>query len=242
LNKTLVPVNHVEVHLYAAYLADPGLKPPLVALAVSGGHTSLFYIDADGEMLLMGRTLDDAAGEAFDKVAKMMGLGYPGGPAIERRAARARGKPPRFPQALLGDDSLDFSFSGLKTAVLNHLLARGDDYLPTFGETELDLICAGFQNAVAGVLAEKTRRALEAADCRTLAVVGGVAANGYIRKKMTELSPGARLKVVVPDPALCTDNAAMVACCGLHHLRKGTVTHLPASVSSRTQWKKFSAA
>lgn len=238
LGKPLVTVNHVEAHIWAAFLAEPSLKPPLVALVVSGGHTSLFYVDAECRLWLMGRTLDDAAGEAFDKVAKMLGLGYPGGPAIEAMAASAGGKPPCFPRAWLGDDSLDFSFSGLKTAVLNHLASRGGANKPDLGREETAAICLGFQEAAIDVLVGKAFRALDAARCRSLAVVGGVAANGELKKRFREMTDRHRIKLAVPEPALCTDNAAMIAWNGWFHLREAAG---PAEqpVRSRAQWPRY---
>lgn len=242
IGKPLVTVNHVEAHVWAAFLQDPELKPPLVALVVSGGHTSLFYVDAGHGMSLMGRTLDDAAGEAFDKVAKMLGLGYPGGPAVEERACRATGKIPRFPRALLGDESLDFSFSGLKTAVLNHLLTGGGDYLSGLGPGEIDGICRGFQEAVVGVLVEKSWRALRLAGCSTLVVAGGVAANGELRRRFGEMASTNGLKLVVPAPVLCTDNAAMVAWNGWRLHSSGGGRAGDHKVRARVRWPVFTGS
>ncbi len=242
LGKPLVTVNHVEAHVWAAFLQDPGLEPPLVALVVSGGHTSLFHMDSGYRLSLMGRTLDDAAGEAFDKVAKMMGLGYPGGPVIERRAAASAGKPPRFPRALLDEGSLDFSFSGLKTAVLNHLLSLGDAYLSRLGPDGIDGVCRGFQDAVFDVLADKAARAAELSRCRALAVVGGVAANGELRRRFGEMAAREGIKLVVPTPDLCTDNAAMVAWNGWRRHIGGVSGPNENTVKSRAQWPQYRRA
>jgi N6-L-threonylcarbamoyladenine synthase len=213
----------------------------MVALVVSGGHTSLFQVDPGFRFWLMGRTLDDAAGEAFDKVAKMLGLGYPGGPAIERRAAASTGKAPRFPRAMLKEGSLDFSFSGLKTAVLNHLLSNGGDPA-LLGPGGVDNVCRGFQDAVVDVLLEKARMAVDQAGCRALAVAGGVTANGEIRRRFGEMAGREGIKLVVPDPVLCTDNAAMVAWNGWRLHAGGHKDPAGHSVRSRSQWPAFRRA
>jgi N6-L-threonylcarbamoyladenine synthase len=236
LGKPLVPVNHVAAHIYSAFLTRPDIKPPLVALAVSGGHTSLFYMDGDQQISLLGRTLDDAAGEAFDKAAKMMGLGYPGGPAIERRAAENKIKPVKFPRALLEPDSLDFSFSGLKTAVLNHLQ---DHAVKMMSEDELASICAGFQDAVFYVLIEKLRRAFRLTGCRRMVVVGGVAANVAFKEKIDEFAIHESMDIVVPPAVLCTDNAAMIACCGYHIYHGSDNKVFDYKVSARTVWPRY---
>ncbi len=232
----LIPVNHVSGHIYTAFLKRPDIQLPLVALAVSGGHTSLFYMDRDHKISLLGQTLDDAAGEAFDKCAKMMGLGYPGGPLIERQAGANKIKPVKFPRALLGQDSLDFSFSGLKTAVLNHLQNRGQSDV---SDGELSSICAGFQEAVFDVLTEKLRRAAVLTNCRTLAVVGGVASNQALREKMVSFGRQEGREMIIPNPVLCTDNAAMIACCGYHLYRNSSDKHFEYKVSARAIWPKY---
>lgn len=239
LGKPLVTVNHVEAHIWAAFLADPRLEPPLVALVVSGGHTSLFHVDRDHRLSLMGRTLDDAAGESFDKVAKMLGLGYPGGPAIEALAKEAGGEIPCFPRAWMGEDNLDFSFSGLKTAVLNHLASRGG--ASSLGREEVTAVCWGFQEAAVDVLVGKAVKALDAAGCRRLAVVGGVAANGELKRRFGEMAKKQGVNLVVPEPSLCTDNAAMVAWNGWHLNRRGSVEKAGQAVKSRAQWPVFQA-
>ncbi len=242
LGKPFITIDHIQAHVWAAFLEDHSLQPPMVALVVSGGHTSLFYVGPGNEMSLLGRTLDDAAGEAFDKVAKMLDLGYPGGPAIERQASQAAGKIPHFPRAMLAEDSLDFSFSGLKTSVLNHLLAKGDDYPARLTPAETDAVCRGFQDAVIDVLEEKAGRALEKSGCRTLAVAGGVAANSELKRRFQKMAERNGIKLVIPDPVLCTDNAAMVAWNGwcLHSRGlSGPVEHI---VASRGRWPIFRQA
>jgi N6-L-threonylcarbamoyladenine synthase len=237
LNKPVVTVNHVEAHVYGAFLSDPELKPPLVALVVSGGHTSLFYVDGNYRFFLLGRTLDDAAGEAYDKVAKLLELGYPGGPVIERTAAGASDSV-RFPRAWLGEESLDFSFSGLKTAVLNHLLKNGDDYLSKLLPGQIRDICHGFQETVIDVLTEKLRRACQLTGCNKAAVVGGVAANGALKKRLEECQKKWGVKITVPPARLCTDNAAMVAACGYKLLMCGE-SSAEQTVKPRVIWPKY---
>jgi len=201
----LVPVNHLEGHVAAAYLADPTLEPPFAALIASGGHTALYFVK-DGGMRLLGQTLDDAAGEALDKGARMLGLGFPGGPAISK-AARG-GDPERygFPIALKDKNNLDFSFSGLKTSLLYTLKALDEG---TAGG-ELPHLAAGYEAAVVEALSRKLLRAAKLYDAPALVVAGGVAANGALRRKLKEECDRHGLKLVVPPPELCTDNAAMI--------------------------------
>ena len=201
----LVPVNHLEGHVAAAYLADPALEPPFAALIASGGHTALYFVE-DGGMRLLGQTLDDAAGEALDKGARMLGLGFPGGPAISK-AARG-GDPERygFPIALKDKNNLDFSFSGLKTSLLYKLKALDEG---TAGG-ELAHFAAGYEAAVVEALSRKLLRAAKLYDAPALVVAGGVAANGALRRRLKEECDRRGLKLVVPPPELCTDNAAMI--------------------------------
>jgi N6-L-threonylcarbamoyladenine synthase len=215
--KPFVAVNHVEAHVYSAFLAAPGLKPPLLALVASGGHTDLIRMPRPGAFSVIGRTRDDAAGEAYDKVAKLMGLGYPGGPALERMARKTtRGVP--LPVARMKDGSLDFSFSGLKTAVANAApRARSAAGL-----------ALGFQEAVIGALVGRAREALRERKVRALVLAGGVAANGAIRKAFTALAAEAGVRLVLPPVHLCTDNAAMIACAGWYKARKRAFSPLTA--------------
>jgi N6-L-threonylcarbamoyladenine synthase len=197
-----VGVNHLEAHLYAALLEDPHLKFPLVVLLVSGGHTMLVSMEAHGHYRLLGQTIDDAAGEAFDKVARYLGLGYPGGPAIEREAAAGDPAAIRFPRALL-DEGLDFSFSGLKTAVVNHVRRHP--------EVETVDVAASFQQAVVDVLVTKARRAAAEVGAQAVALGGGVAANSQLREQLLDACEEDGLHCLLPSRSMCTDNAAMIA-------------------------------
>jgi len=212
LDVPLVSADHIESHIYACRLAAGRDIFPCVGLVVSGGHTSLFHCRTALEFDLLGATIDDAAGEAFDKVASILGLGFPGGPAVEREAAQGDPKAYAFPRAFLHDERLDFSFSGLKTAVL--YAALGNDLShprPTpQGQTRADL-AASFQGAVVAVLVAKARQALrQTALCR-LAVGGGVAANRAFRAALEEMVTEEGAELFIPPMKLCTDNAAMAA-------------------------------
>jgi N6-L-threonylcarbamoyladenine synthase len=201
-----VGVHHHEAHVYAALLEAPDLEPPLVTLVVSGGHTLLIAMDAHGVYRVLGQTVDDAAGEAFDKVARFLGLGYPGGPAIDRVARDGSPTAIPFPRPML-DDGFDFSFSGLKTAVVH--------YVRKHPEIEVADIAASFQEAVVDVLVEKLLAAARDTGIDTVVVGGGVAANSRLRARLGEV---ADRRVVVPALDLCTDNAAMVAAVAAHRL------------------------
>lgn len=214
-----VGVNHMEAHLYAAFLDDPSLEFPLVVLLVSGGHTMLVEMLGHGRYRLLGQTIDDAAGEAFDKVARFLGLGYPGGPAVEREAAFGDPEAVDFPRAML-HDGLDFSFSGLKTAVMNHV--RRHPHVTTAD------VCASFQAAVVDVLVAKTRRAAEATGAVGVVLGGGVAANTALRDGLSRACAADGLRCSLPSRAMCTDNAAMIAAAGWHRLRSDGPTPLDA--------------
>jgi N6-L-threonylcarbamoyladenine synthase len=198
-DKPLLGINHLEGHIYANWLeVERPPELPAVVLIVSGGHSELVLATGHGEYTLFGRTRDDAAGEAFDKAARVLGLGFPGGPAIERSARDAGPKPPRLPRAWLGESN-DFSFSGLKTAVAR-IAAESDVAVPD--------IAAGFQTAVVDVLTKKAVRVAEETGAASIMLSGGVAANGPLREVLRERSP---VPVWVPRPVLCTDNGAMIA-------------------------------
>ena len=202
---SLIPVNHLEGHVAAAYLTDPTLEPPFVALVASGGHTALYYVTESG-MGLLGQTLDDAAGEALDKGARMLGLGFPGGPAISGAARAAAPGRYNFPVALKEKDSLDFSFSGLKTSLLYKLKALDEESV----REELPHLAAGYEAAVVQALARKLLRAAELHGAPALVVAGGVAANASLRRVVVEECERRNIKLVIPPPELCTDNAAMI--------------------------------
>jgi N6-L-threonylcarbamoyladenine synthase len=229
-HRPLVGVNHLEGHALAAWLLDPDEtereppRLPAVALVVSGGHTLLAELRADGSYRLLGSTIDDAAGEAFDKVGRLLGLGYPGGPAIERAATAATRRDVVFPRAWLGE-SLDFSFSGLKTAAIRAVGAvrserrlGADDPLPGDAVAEL---AWGFQDSVADVLATKAIRAARTSGAATLVLGGGVAANGALRARLAAEIGGHGIALAIPRPGLCTDNGAMIGAAGARRFAAG---------------------
>ncbi len=197
-----VGVNHMEGHLFATFLERPDLELPLVVLLVSGGHTMIVEMTKPGSYRYLGSTIDDAAGEAFDKVARYLGLGYPGGPIIDRLAAEGDRSTVRFPRAMM-DDGFDFSFSGVKTAVVNYVRRHPD--------VKNQDIAAAFQEAVVDVLVTKTIRAAKSVGAKTVCLGGGVAANSELRTRFAADAEAAGLAYLVPDRAYCTDNAAMIA-------------------------------
>ena len=197
-----VEVNHLEGHLFATFLERPDIELPMVVLLVSGGHTMLVAVDAPGRYRRLGSTVDDAAGEAFDKVARYLGLGYPGGPIIDRLATEGDRGAIRFPRGMI-DEGLDFSFSGMKTSVINYVRRH-----PDAGNADL---AAGFQEAVVDVLVTKALRAARKIDARTVALGGGVAANSRLRERFAAEAERAGIEHLVPSRAFCTDNAAMIA-------------------------------
>jgi N6-L-threonylcarbamoyladenine synthase len=205
-----VAVNHLEAHLYANFLEAPDLEFPLVVLLVSGGHTLIVSMEDHGRYRLVGSTLDDAAGEAFDKVARFLGLGYPGGPAIDRVALEGDPEAIRFPRALM-DDGYDFSFSGLKTAVINHVRRHP--------EVQTADVAASFQAAVVDVLVHKARGAARELGAKSLCLGGGVAANSSLRMRFSDAAEEDGIRGFVPSRAMCTDNAAMVAAAGWWRLQ-----------------------
>jgi N6-L-threonylcarbamoyladenine synthase len=228
LDRPLLGVNHLEGHLFAPSLEDPELSPPFVALLVSGGHTMLLDVPAWGEYRLLGQTLDDAAGEAFDKVAKLLGLGYPGGPVIERLAKEGKQGRFAFPRPMLqeldreGPNRYAFSFSGLKTAVLRAVRSSADPSSSTESPSEDDRrdLARGFQDAAIDVLTAKTAHAVEALGYPTAMIGGGVACNRTLAARLSERLAG-QARVSVASPRLNTDNAAMIAAAGAWRLARG---------------------
>jgi N6-L-threonylcarbamoyladenine synthase len=230
----LVGVHHIEGHLFAAFLEERHPSPPFVALIVSGGHTELISVPQVGWYRPLGRTRDDAAGEAFDKVAKLLGLFRPGasamgGPLISRLAETGNPHAVRFPRGLIDADHFDFSFSGLKTAVLHHVRGLGPD--PP-GEWASD-VAAGFQAAVVEVLVAKTVRAAAFCGVRDVLVAGGVAANRALREEMGKAAQERGLSLFIPPPALCTDNAAMIAAAGSFRMGRGERSGLDLNADPR---------
>ena len=224
----LVAVNHLEGHILSAFLDTPYPEFPFLSLVVSGGHTSLYLARDYGRYDELGRTRDDAAGEAYDKVSKLLGLGYPGGPVIDKLAALGDPRAIDFPRAYL-PETLDFSFSGMKTAVLNFLRpwnARQDEKFSNRNAGLVHDIAASFQAAVVDVLVRKTEWAVQKNGVNRVTLSGGVAANGELRKRMKEMGEEKGMTVFVPPAALCTDNAAMIAAAGYHHFLKGEISGL----------------
>ncbi len=215
----LVGVNHLEGHILSLFLEEKRPEFPFLSLIVSGGHTSLYIAEGYGKYTELGRTRDDAAGEAFDKVSKLLGLEYPGGPAIDRLARQGDPQAIRFPRAYL-PESFDFSFSGLKTAVLNHRMKYG------VNSAHIPDIAASFQSAVVDVLVRKSEWAIKKKGIKRLTLSGGVSANSLLRMKMREMGKDRGVEVYIPSKELCTDNAAMIAAAGHHHVAEKNFAQL----------------
>jgi N6-L-threonylcarbamoyladenine synthase len=223
-----VGVNHLEGHINSLFLEENPPPFPFVALLASGGHTSIYYVTSHTGFEVVGQTRDDAAGEAFDKVAKMLGLGYPGGGVIDLLATQGNPDKIVFPRPFLDKSSFDFSFSGLKTSVKRHIQKNMDAY-----QEQIPDIAAGFQESVVDVLSFKVIHAALMKGCEHIAVVGGVAANNRLREKIRQEAELKGLKVHIPSIDLCSDNAAMIAATGYHYLIGGTVSGLCDDVYSR---------
>ena len=230
LSIPFVGVDHMEAHIFSNLIEEPKPSFPFINLTVSGGHTQLVLVKGPFEYKLLGETRDDAAGEAFDKVAKMLGVGYPGGPLVDKFAAKGNPAFVSFPRPYLEDGSLEFSFSGLKTSVLYHLRKIGYKSvaapdLPAESQLLADL-CASFQAAVVDVLIEKAIRAAEIHNVRQIAVAGGVSANSELRRRLTAAAAGRKIQVFMPKLEYCTDNGAMVAMVGFMKLASGRASSL----------------
>ncbi len=225
LNIPFVGVNHMEAHVFSNLIEDPKPSFPFINLTVSGGHTQLVHVKAPFDYTVLGETKDDAAGEAFDKVAKMLGLGYPGGPIIDNLAAAGNPKFVEFPRSYLDEGSFEFSFSGLKTSVLYYLRKIGYDPTTQNGKLVAD-ICASFQSAVIDVLVHKTVAAAEKHGVKDIAVAGGVAANSQLRRRLSELAKERDYRVFIPKMEYCTDNGAMIAMVGYLKMLEGKTSDL----------------
>lgn len=231
LDKPLVGINHLEGHIYANFLAfGQEIAFPLLVMLVSGGHTQLIEMKNHGEYVLVGETRDDAVGEAFDKVARLLGLPYPGGPEIDKMAQQGNPFAFDFPMSLPRDD--DFSFSGLKTAVLYTLqdLEKSGKPIPVAD------VCASFQRAAIGSLLSKIKRYLKHHKVSALSITGGVSANRYLREELADFAKKHQLKVFMPPLNLCTDNAAMIAACAFYRLQAGLAQPQQEALSVRPRW------
>ncbi len=214
INKPLVGVNHIQGHIAANYITHKELKPPFLCLLISGGNTQLVHVKDYTEFEILGKTRDDAIGEAFDKVARVVGLGYPGGPKVDKLAKQGN---PTIELPKTHFDNLDFSFSGIKTAVIN--LNHNN---PNIKREDL---CASFEKTVTETLIENTLKALKSINLKTIALGGGVSANSYIREEFLKLEKDG-IKIFTPDIKLCTDNAAMIACAGYYNYIAGNTNKL----------------
>lgn len=204
--KPLIGVNHIEGHISANYIEDKNLEPPFICMVASGGHSHLVYVKDYGKYEILGVTRDDAAGEAFDKIARAIGLGYPGGPLVDKTAKMGNKDAIKFPRVIIDEETLDFSFSGLKSAVLNYIHNSEQKNEKVIIED----VAASFQEAVVEVLAMKTMKAAKKKDCNTVALAGGVASNSRLREILQEQCLAAGYKFTKPSSVLCTDNAAMI--------------------------------
>jgi len=232
----MVAVNHLEGHIFSAFLQEPVPAFPFIALIVSGGHTCLYRVNGFRKYKELGRTRDDAAGEAYDKVSKLLGLGYPGGPVIDKLAHYGNPEAINFPRAYV-PESLDFSFSGVKTAVLNYLKSepgtqssegrskKPSALHPPFS-TPVNDIAASFQASVVDVLVRKTEWAIKKSRVKRVTLSGGVAANSELRKRILEMGVEKEAEIFIPPVSLCTDNAAMIAAAGYHHFKAGNIASL----------------
>ncbi|NMB33408.1 MAG: tRNA (adenosine(37)-N6)-threonylcarbamoyltransferase complex transferase subunit TsaD [Clostridium sp.] len=222
LSKPLIGVHHIEGHIAANYIEHKDLEPPFVCLVVSGGHSHVIFVEDYNMFEIMGKTRDDAAGEAFDKVARALGLGYPGGPLVDKFSQDGDREAIKFPRVIFKDGSLDFSFSGLKTSVLNYLNMmeqKGENY-------KIEDVCASFQAAVVDVLTDNLILAADTRGVEKIVLAGGVASNSMLRKELSTKARNRGLKLYYPRPILCTDNAAMVASAAYYEYGKENTSDL----------------
>ncbi len=232
LEKPLVAVNHLEAHILSIFLEEACPDFPFVALTVSGGHTSLYHVQDFGRYTLLGQTLDDAAGEAFDKVAKICGMGYPGGAIIESASEKGLRNAVPFPRAYLSETSLDFSFSGVKTAVSLYLKKWMAD-ASLKAEITLNDVVASFQESVVDVLVAKAIAAAKRVNVNSLMLAGGVACNGRLKKRLVESARSEGMSVYYPRPSYCTDNGAMIALTGFHRFMKNDIADFSVDVRAK---------
>ena len=233
LSIPIIGVNHLEAHIFANFIADPELEFPFICLLVSGGHTQLWLIENIGEYKILGETLDDAAGEAFDKGARILKLGYPGGPAIEKSAVSGNPNAIKFPRGMIKSDTFDFSFSGLKTSLLYYM----DDYSNKKNEITINDVAASYQEAIIDVLSIKLINAVKKYSINTCVIAGGVAANKILRHRLVDLLPNN--KVIFPEMELCTDNAAMIAYLGELKLKNNEYSEIDFGVKPNLKLKMF---
>jgi N6-L-threonylcarbamoyladenine synthase len=224
--KPLIPVNHLEGHLYSCFIENKSVKPPFLGVVISGGHTELIIVKDFGKYETLGATRDDAAGEAFDKAAKMLGLSYPGGPIIDKMAKKGNPCAIKFTRPYL-KGSWDFSFSGIKTALLNYLKSN-----PIKNEEELNDICASFRQAIAETIIFKAFKAAEQFDLKQIILGGGVSANFLIRKMFIDIGKKNKIKIFIPSLVYCTDNAAMIGCAAYLKQKKCGLNYSPAQLKS----------
>ncbi len=230
-----IGINHMEAHIFSNMIEKPKPSFPFVNLTVSGGHTQLVLVKDFFKNELLGETMDDAAGEAFDKVAKMLGIGYPGGPLVDKYAEKGNSKAVQFPRPYLEDGSHQFSFSGLKTSVLYYLRKVGFDKTANVNEQFIADVCASFQAAVVDVLIYKLIKAAKKSEVKDIAVCGGVSANSELRRRLETESKINHLNLFIPKIDFCTDNGAMVAQAGYERLRRGFVSNLELTAEPNLQ-------
>ena len=228
----MVGVHHIEGHISSVFLEEQTPDFPFISLVVSGGHTSLYMVHAIDNCRVLGQTRDDAAGEAFDKVAKLLNLGYPGGGVIDKLAKEGDPAAIHFPRAFISKESLDFSFSGIKTSVLNYVKSHSTDLI----SDNINDIVSSFQEAIVDVLVAKTIAATTSRNINTIVLAGGVASNTRLRSRLKEAAGEEGLSVFIPPPVLCTDNAAMIAVVGDYYLKKGVRSSIDLNAVSR--WPK----